>query len=282
MQNLTNKIAVITGAANGIGRALAFHCAKAQMRLVLADCNATKLEEVNQQLLQQNVASIAVVTDVTCEKQMQNLVDQTLQHFGTPDFLFNNAGVGGYVGAIWELTAEKLQWVMQVNFLSVFYGIQKFIPLMLAANKECHVINTASMAGLYTFPHFSSYVISKHAVVVLSECLYHDLATKNSKIKVAVLCPGGVRTNILEDSRNYPNNENAFDANLSLQDARWIANFAKLVKNGLPPERIAEEVFQGIQENKFYIMTDNLLKETVRKRYEAIMQETQPAKLDFQ
>lgn len=281
MQDFTNKIAVITGAASGIGRAIAMHCAQEKMRVVLVDRDTIKLAEVCDLLKDQGSNVISCTADVTCENEIANVVDTTLQTFGVPHLLFNNAGVGGYVGPLWELTAEKMRWVMDVNFMSVFYGIQKFVPHMLKANIEGHIINTASMAGLYTFPHFASYVISKHAVVVISECLHHDLMAKQSKINVSVLCPGGVNTNILEGSRHYPDNHNAFDNDLSPKDARWIANFAKLVRNGLSPAEVAEKVFAAIRNNKFYIITDPELKETANKRYQAIMNETQPIMLEF-
>jgi NAD(P)-dependent dehydrogenase (short-subunit alcohol dehydrogenase family) len=282
MKDYKDKIAVITGAASGIGRALAEKCAAYGMHLVLADMNEKDLNPFAAKLMAQGIPVLAERVNVSKEEEILAFAHKTLTTVGPPDLLFNNAGIGGYAGPLWELSAEKLRFVLEVNLMSVFYGVRAFLPMMMAAkNDEAHIINTASMAGFYTFPSFSSYEISKHGVIVLSECLYHDLSQAQSKIRVSVLCPGGVNTAIMEGSRRYLDEGELNHATVSTHEEFLILKFLKLVKKGIDPSEVADYVFQAIAENKFYIFTHPYLKAVITERTQAILNENTPACADF-
>ncbi len=283
MSKFKNKIAVITGAAKGIGRGIAEKCAELGCKIVIADIDATELAKVKVYLESKGVAVLAVTTDVTEESAVHELAQTTFEIFGTPHLLFNNAGASGYIGPVWKLAADKIKRVMDLNFMSVVYGIQAFVPKMLELQEPANIINTASMAGFYAFPYFSTYIISKHAVMALSECLFHDLKRQNPYLKVSVLCPGGINTEILNASSKFSDTESdaAIHDIYDVKDMRFITNFARMVKKGITPKAAADIIFQAIDQGKFYIFTHPELKEIIKKRYAAIEAEADPALLDL-
>jgi short-subunit dehydrogenase len=162
--------------------------------------------------------------------------------------------------------------------MGIVYGLRAFVPMMLAAGEEAHIVNTSSMAGMYSAPYLSSYLMSKHAVAALTESLHHDLTSRKSRIGVSLLCPGFVKTNILQDRANI-------DAvnldNYSLEDVRWIANFAKSVQQGIQTQAVAQAVFSAMIANKFYVFTEPKMKQTIQARMQAILDETAPTQLIF-
>lgn len=283
MLNLQNKVAVITGSASGIGRAIAQKAAQQGMKLVLADIDEKALNELRQQLEAKFQSEILQVTiDVTQESDLQKLANETIAAFGIPHLLVNNAGVTGPLGPVWETPTEKLKWAMDVNLYGIIYSLQAFIPHMLELQEQAYIVNNTSMASFYTAPYLTSYEISKHAAIALTEALYHDLQTKNSKLHVSVLCPGWVNTQILNADRNSPfaAQEVSFEQ-FSAEDAKWILQFARKVRKGISPDKVADILFAALAKKQFYIFTHPDMKQVIKARLNAALEEKSPAQLSL-
>ena len=203
MQEFRGKTAVTTGAASGIGYALAERCAREDMKVVLADVEEEALAGAAKNIKEIGPSVLSVKTDVSRAEDVQALVEKTLDTFGEVHLLFSNAGVGAGSTA-WQSTLADWQWVLGVNLWGVIHGIHYFVPVMLRQGNECYIVNTASLAGLMTYPGYVRYEVSKHGVVALSESLYYGLQGFGSDIGVSVLCPGYIRTNIMDCERNRP------------------------------------------------------------------------------
>ncbi|MCM3144730.1 SDR family NAD(P)-dependent oxidoreductase [Brevibacillus sp. MER 51] len=277
MNQFENKVAVITGAASGIGRALAMRCADEQMKVVLADVEVAALQRVEQELKTAGATVLAVVTDVSKETDIQTLAQKTLDSFGSVHLLFNNAGVGGG-STIWQSTLADWQWVMNVNLWGAIHATKIFVPTMLKQGTECHIVNTASLAGLDTGPGNRIYRVSKHALVCLSETLYHELKMIQSKIGVSVLCPGFVQTQICDAYRNRPAEySKPGDIVEPSPMTTAIDQFIRSgVEQGISPKEVADHTFLAIKSNRFYILPDPSYKETVRQRMEDILNQHNP------
>jgi NAD(P)-dependent dehydrogenase (short-subunit alcohol dehydrogenase family) len=240
MKEFKDKVAVITGAASGIGRALADRCVQEGMKAVLADVEVKTLAKTEANLKACGATVLAVQTDVSQARDVAALAQRTLEVFGAVHLLCNNAGVG-MEAAIWESTLEEWEWVMGVNLWGVIHGVRAFVPLMLAQDTECHIVNTASMAGLISGPGLGAYKVTKHAVVSLSETLYHELAERRARVRVSVLCPGIVNTRIMESARNRPGHLPPTEPIVPVSGARWEA-LRQLVPAGMPPGQVADAV----------------------------------------
>jgi NAD(P)-dependent dehydrogenase (short-subunit alcohol dehydrogenase family) len=275
MKEYKNKVAVITGAASGIGRALADRCVQEGMKAVLADVELESLTKTEAIMKASGATVLAVRTDVSQAREVEALAQKTLAAFGAVHLLFNNAGVA-MEAAIWESTIAEWEWVMGVNLWSVIHGMRVFVPLMLAQDTECHIVNTASMAGLISGPGLGVYKVTKHGVVTLSETLYHELAERGAKVKVSVLCPGIVNTRIMESARNRPGRLPTSEALGPASEARW-EGLRHLVPAGMPPVQVADAVFEALRKDQFYIFTHPEGKVAVRTRMEDILQECNPS-----
>src|SRR5262245_13742651 len=197
----SGTVAVVTGAASGIGLALADAFAATGCSVVLADVETAALESARRRIAGAGVDTLAVPTDVSKREQVEALAAQTIERFGHVNVLCNNAGVAGG-GDPWFGGVESWEWVIGVNFWGVVHGVRTFLPHLIASGRA-HVVNTASIAGLY--PGFSpAYDASKHAVVALSEGLYDAMTTSGLPVGVSCLCPGWIRTHILDSTRNWP------------------------------------------------------------------------------
>lgn len=283
MRKFKGKVAVITGAASGIGRSLAECCAQEGMKVVLADVEKRALAKTAAEMQAAGADVLPVPTDVTKVKSVEALAKRTLDAFGAVHLVCNNAGVG--VGtSVWETTLDDWRWVMGVNFWGVLHGARVFIPIMLDQDTECHMVNTASIQGLLTHhPLTASYQVSKHAVVALSEQLYHELRQRKAKIKVSVLCPGWVKTRIGESGRNRPAAAQPEPSAAELSPAHEAAlqQCYQALQDGAPPDEIARFVFQAIREKKFYILPHPEWKAAVRTRMEDILAERNPSPLSL-
>jgi NAD(P)-dependent dehydrogenase (short-subunit alcohol dehydrogenase family) len=274
MKEFEDKVAVITGAASGIGRALADRCVQEGMKVVLADVEVEALTKTGASLQASGATVLAVRTDVSQARDVEALAQKTLEVFGAVHLLCNNAGVGTGAG-IWESTSAEWEWVLGVNLWGVIHGVRVFVPLMLAQDTECHIVNTASIAGLISGPGLGAYKVTKHAVVALSETLYNELAERGANVKVSVLCPGIVNTRIMESARNLPEHLATTGLLAPASGARWEA-LRQLVPAGMPPVQVANAVFEALRKDQFYILTHPEGKEAVRTRMEDILQERNP------
>src|SRR3990172_8826356 len=198
MKEFRGKVAVVTGAASGIGRAMAERLAAEGMKVVLADIEKAALGGAEAEMKAGGATVIAVPTDVSKADEVEALAGKTIDAFGAVHVLCNNAGVPPVVGPSWELTEADWQWVLGVNLWGVLHGIRTFVPIMLAQDSEGHVVNTASVAGLLSGAWFATYSVAKHGVVTLSESLPRELELTGSRVKVPVLCPGWVRTQLMD------------------------------------------------------------------------------------
>jgi NAD(P)-dependent dehydrogenase (short-subunit alcohol dehydrogenase family) len=279
MRDLVDKVAVVTGAASGIGRGLAQRFAAERMRVVLADVEAEPLARAENELRAGGASVLAVRTDVSRAGDVEALAGATLDAFGAVHVLCNNAGVVGTPAASWERSVADWEWILGVNLWGVIHGIRTFVPLMLQHGSEGHIVNTASMAGLISGAGASDYGITKHAVVTLSESLHHELALAGSRLKVSVLCPAWVNTRIMDSERNRPA---ALARRSKIQSVLSVGEqleplIRQLLATGLAPERVAECVVDAIRSERFYILTHPEWKALVRKRMESILEDGAPA-----
>jgi NAD(P)-dependent dehydrogenase (short-subunit alcohol dehydrogenase family) len=277
MQEFKGRVAVITGAASGIGRGLAERCVQEGMMVVLADVDEAALAQTERELKAAGARLIAVRTDVSKSGDVDALAQRTLDAFGAVHLLFNNAGVGAGT-TVWESTLADWQWVLGVNLWGVIHGVRTFVPLMLKQADECHIVNTASMAGLVSGPALGAYKVTKHGVVSLSETLCCELAIMKAKIGVSVLCPAGVNTRVMDSERNRPAELQNDLASGSAHPvvAQAEAMLRQLVEAGLSPSQVAGAVFDAIRDERFYILTHADWKPLVQKRMDDILQERNP------
>ncbi|MBA7623884.1 1-deoxy-11-beta-hydroxypentalenate dehydrogenase [subsurface metagenome] len=279
MKEFKDRVAVITGAASGIGRGLAERCAQEGMKVVLADIEEKALTETEKEMKAAGASVLAVLTDVSKASDIEALARKTLDAFGAVHLLCNNAGVGPGAAYIWERTVADWKWVMGVNLWGVIHGVRVFVPIMLEQDTECHIVNTASVGGLISSPHLGVYKVTKHGVVTLSETLYHELAQSGAKINVSVLCPAYVNTQIMDAERNRPaelQNDPAVEKKVNPEGQAVHQAMREAVQAAMSPQQVADRVFNAIREEKFYIFTDPEWKPVMQMRMEDILQERNP------
>ncbi len=255
MQEFEGKVAVITGAASGIGRGIAERCVREGMKVVLADIDEADLAKAETELNIVGGTVLGVRTDVSKRSDVELLARKALDAFGEVHLLFNNAGVGAG-GSPWEATWNDWEWVIGVNLWGVIHGLKVFTPLMMAQNTECHIINTSSSAGLVVAGGSAPYSVTKHAVVALSESLYLALQQRNSVVKVSVLCPGLVRTNIANAERNRPAELRNEPVAMTSEMQAGLAAFKAALAASMDPNQVADVVFDAIKKEQFYVLTD--------------------------
>lgn len=252
---LANKqVAMVTGAASGIGFALAEALCKRGLSVMLADVEEAALEAARQLLLQAGHSVGAHCTDVTDPAAVQRLAAATVDRFGHVDLLINNAGVGGTLGPIWTSDPKDWTWTFGVNLFGVVHALQAFLPAMVARGPG-HVVNVASLAGLTTAPFLAPYFASKHAVVALSESLAGELAAAGSPIKVSVVCPGVVQSRIMESGRNRPVQLQAESKTPPQILERIRTAFAERMGAPMSASELADKVIAGIERDDFLILS---------------------------
>lgn len=256
MQDFAGKTAVVTGAAAGIGRALAEKCAAEAMNVVLADIEGDALREATRAIEDGGGKAIGVVTDVAQADALSNLAERTLEAFGGAHLLCNNAGVFASGGTIWQTPAADFEWQFAVNCMGIVHGLRAFVPIMLDQGEEAHIVNTASMAAVTSCPMSSSYYASKHAALSMSETLYHELTSLGAKIGVSVLCPELVDTRISDAERNRPPGFKRPDDGEEHPERELVAQaIRQFTATGAPPSLLAARVFDAVRENRFYILS---------------------------
>jgi NAD(P)-dependent dehydrogenase (short-subunit alcohol dehydrogenase family) len=275
MKEFKGKVAVITGAASGIGRGIAERCVREGMKLVLADIDDVNLAKAEAELKTLGGTVLGVRTDVSKRGDVELLARQTLDAFGQVHLLVNNAGIAAG-GSPWEATWNDWEWVIGVNLWGVVHGVKVFTPLMLAQNVECHIVNTASAAGLVAGGAFAPYSVTKHAVVALSESLYLTLQQRSALVKVSVLCPGLVRTNIINVERNRPAGLQNEPVEMT-PEMRAGLNFLKTaIEAAMPPLQVADRVFDAIKNEQFYILTHPEWIEVIQMRTDNLLRMENP------
>ncbi len=275
MKDFQGKVAVITGGASGLGRAMAERFAAEGMSIVLADIEPEALARAEAEMKAAGARVIGVRTDVSKAAEVEALAQQTLKAFGGVHLLANNAGVAEG-GNVWDNTVADWEWVLGVNMWGVIHGVRVFTPIMLEQGSEGHIINTASVAGLISPPGMGIYCVSKHAVVTLSECLHHDLAQKTDKIKCSVLCPAYVPTGIADSGRNRPAELNQ-TRQKTAADLALDASLKKAVQSGkLSAADVAQKVYEAVRDERFYILTHPKIKPSIQWRMEDLLQDRNP------
>lgn len=270
MKDFKDKTAVITGGASGIGRAMGELFLAQGMNVVLADIEQKALGATVTALKAGGGRCIGVLTDVSKAGDVQGLADAALAEFGAIHIACNNAGVFAG-GLLWEQSLADFQWQMDVNVWGVIHGIRTFVPIMAGQDSACHIVNTASMAAVTAMPYSGIYHMTKHAVLGLSESLYHELAFHVPNVKVSVLCPEAINTGIARSERNRPSAYSRA-GDVVQSDARTMVTqaLADSVAEGLGPEVMAQRVFDAIVAERFYILSEEAWRETAHIRLDDI------------
>ncbi|MEM7017222.1 MAG: SDR family NAD(P)-dependent oxidoreductase [Pseudomonadota bacterium] len=268
MKEFTGKVAVVTGAASGIGYATATKFAEEGMRVVLADIEVDTLNKAVTALTDAGHEVIGVPTDVSKWDAIQALADKTMSAFGAVHVVHNNAGVV-VSGPIEQLSIEDWEWVFGVDLWSVIYGIKAFLPLIKQSG-EGHIVNTASIAGLHSSPGIGPYNAAKFGVVALTETLRRELDSSDTNVSASVLCPGAVNTRIVESDRNR-DPESAKTHQASDVEKNFTDFSSKLLsQHGLAPTDVADMVLQAIHNNEFWILTHPEWRDLVAERVKAL------------
>jgi NAD(P)-dependent dehydrogenase (short-subunit alcohol dehydrogenase family) len=269
MDRFADRVAVVTGAGSGIGRALAKHAAEEGMRVVIADVELNALEESAAEVETAGSEVLVVPTDVSRADQVDALANLAYERFGAVHLLCNNAGVF-QAGITWQRELADWEWVMGVNFWGVLHGIRSFVPRMLGGGVEGHVVNTSSLAGLISGGYSAPYIASKFAVLGLTECLAHDLQAQGAPMGASVLVPGLVDTKIAYSMRNRPDEPpseaQAPDHHMVEQALRDLT-----AKSGRPPDEVAGLVFAAVRSGRFYVTTSDATEAILRERFDAVL-----------
>jgi NAD(P)-dependent dehydrogenase (short-subunit alcohol dehydrogenase family) len=272
VDDFEGRVAVVTGAASGIGRALAAAFAAEGMRLVLADIEPGALDEVASELRAAGTEVVAVAADVSSATEVDRIGAAAMETYGALHVACNNAGVSGG-GLSWEIDAATWEWILGVNLWGVIHGVRTFTPLIIASGGG-HVVNTASMAGLTSNPGMSPYNLSKHGVVTLSETMAIELQMTHPEVGVSVLCPGWVRTRIHEADRNRPGGGSGIVAPGGEADeglAALRAMVEQWIAEGLDPAEVASMVVDAIRSDRFYVLTHPEWQSMVRDRVDRML-----------
>lgn len=277
MKAFKDRVAVVTGAASGIGFGIADRCAQMGMKVVLAGVNDANLATAEEKLKPTGAAVFRVQADVAKREDVERLARQVLERFGAVHLLVNNAGVLAGT-SIWESNWEDWEWVLNVNLWGVINGVKVFVPIMLAQDTEAHIVNVASVAGLLPSMPSAPYQVAKHAVVALSESLYYSLAEQKAQVRVSVLCPGFVKTAIMGAERSRPPElqgkpADKLNASEPVPSYQWLR---EQVDGGMPVQEFTDRVFHAIQAEQFYVLSHPEFTPDIQKRMENILQQMNP------
>ena len=271
MKELKGKVAAITGAASGLGRAMALAFADQGMHVALGDVADTS--EVLAQVEAKGVSALSMRLDVSKADEVEAFAATTERDLGPAFLVCNNAGVAP-LGAAWEASLGDWQWILGVNLWGVIHGVRSFVPRLMKRNAG-HVVNTASVAGLVNPPGMAAYNVTKHAVVSLSETLHHDLRERGSAVRVSVLCPAYVPTGIADSERNRP--AHLAPALKSSETLAHEARLRKAVASGrLSAEDVVRAVVEAVKEERFYVLTHPRINGAIRARMEDILEGRAP------
>lgn len=261
MQDLKGRVAVVTGGASGIGKAMAAAMIADGMQVMIADIEGKRLHHAANE-----IGAVAQVVDVTSAEQVAALADAVKQRFGRVDVVCNNAGIGP-MAPLHELTLADWKWMLDVNLWGVIHGISSFLPMLRDNPDGGHIVNTASMAALMPVPGLVAYCASKYAVIGLSEAMAEDLAAEGSSIGVSILCPGPVQTDLGTSTRNRPAGLAGALKDVKLEDS---VQFQEQEVNWLSAEATAAMVVRAIRHKERYVITHPDMIDPVLARHRAI------------
>jgi NAD(P)-dependent dehydrogenase (short-subunit alcohol dehydrogenase family) len=276
MKLQNGQVAVVTGAASGIGLGLAEALGARGLTVVLADVEASALEAARASLASRGFVVHAHICDVADAGAVDELARTVIAHCGKVDLLINNAGVGGRLGPLWDSHPGDWAWTFGVNVFGVVNGVRSFLPAMVQ-RRTGHVVNVASLAGLTAPPFLGPYVASKHAVVGLSESLAAELAMARSPIRVSVVCPGHVQSRIAASDRNRPAAFAAASKTPPDVLSRIHAGFVAALGEPMAAADLARRVLAGIEQDAFLILTHPELNDQVRARLATVDRATRDA-----
>ena len=266
MRDLAGKTAVVTGAAGGIGRAIALGCAREHMRVVVADINPDGAHETATMVRELGADAMTVRVDVSAAANVEHLADTAFAEFGAVELLVNNAGVM-IAGPVWDTPLEDWAWALGVNLMGAIHGIRSFVPRMIAQAGEGHVLNVASLAGLVSAPGMGGYSVGKHGVVALSECLFHDLRLARARIGVSLLCPGFVHTGLADASRTRPHPAPP-PTPAQIAITRRVTRM--LSSATISAEAVAGSAIDAVKEGRFYVLPHPGSEDAAEQRARAI------------
>ena len=254
MNKLEGKTAVVTGAASGMGLAMARRFAVGGMNVVLADINESKLSDVVDEIRTTGGQAQGVVTDVSLEADNIKLLDFAVDTYGAADLVCLNAGVQGSIGRSWALSKDDYSWTLGILLDGVIHGVRTFVPEMVERD-EGHVVLTASIAGHISSPFGAPYNVAKHGVATLAETLFHELKVEGSNVGVTCLCPGFVNTNIVNDTASRP----AGSVGSAIDDRgdQMLELTQRVLSAGLDPEVVGQQVFDAVVNKQFWLFTDD-------------------------
>lgn len=266
IKDFNNKVVVVTGAANGIGRKLALGCAERGADLVINDIHGDEAEKVAEEIRAMGRKAVVVQADVSLNKECKKIFDTTMETYGHVDMLINNAGVSAF-GNVTEIVEQDIHWVTEVNVYAHWYMMGHFIPQMLKQGNHCQILNVCSIAGLITLSSAPVYFSTKHAAVALSESTYKWLKETNADIDLAVFCPGFVQTEMYLTDRHRPERYAMDDSPFYTSDKYEEYNKLNryVLNTGRPLDSVIKEVFSALETKNFFILThdkyDKLLRE---------------------
>jgi NAD(P)-dependent dehydrogenase (short-subunit alcohol dehydrogenase family) len=264
------RVAVVTGAASGIGRALAEAFAAAGSAVVVADLDGTEAEVVAAGIRDSGGDALAVGVDVADAAAVDQLAATTLDRFGRVDVLCNNAGVSTF-NLLRDQTLDDWRWVFDVNLWGVVHGVQSFVPIMRSQGTPAHIVNTASIAGLLSGIAFiGPYAATKVAVVSISETLAQELAIEELPIGVSVLCPSSVDTRVMESERGRPAALGAEVRTEMAESVRLMIRAGFTGPSGLTPAQVALRVLEAVRAGEFWIITHPDERPTVEERFAGV------------
>jgi NAD(P)-dependent dehydrogenase (short-subunit alcohol dehydrogenase family) len=275
MREFQGKVAVVTGAASGIGRALALRAADEGMSVVVADVDEANLEQTRKLVVERGVASIAVPTDVSKAEAVEALAEAALSEFAKVHLVFNNAGVL-LSGRAWERSADDWEWVIGVNLFGCIHGARVFLPILIEQGEPAHMVNTASVGGVLVGPFLGPYIVSKHAVAALSETLYQELQTTGAPVGVSCLCPGAVATGITSSERIRPADRGTASPLASEAEKAFAEGLTAGIATGMLADELAGHAFEGVREGRFWIFPDPVYREAFEARAQSIREGTNP------
>ena len=274
MRDLEGKTAVVTGSASGMGLAFAECLGREGMNVVMADIEEKALRAAASRVESLGASVLPVLTDVGDETSMDHLGEATREAFGSAHLVCANAGVSAPSGPMETLSFNDWKWTLDVNLWGVVHCIRVFLP-ELKAQDEGHIVVTASVAGLTSYPWLGPYNATKHAATAIAETLYAELVETGSKVRVSCLCPGAVATNIGDSERNRP--KELRNETSQAPDQGDLSEFASTFEGfARAPEKIAELLLSAVVEERFWIETDDFYREPIRARHRAIESQTEP------